>query len=109
MDSTFSLGYNNLIFPFLILLFGFILALLISISERVTKRLRFEGNNVEMDQETQSKTLEIGHVDNGNENLMHAARKRILELETEREKLQAENMELKHQLECSHHLNNDNV
>ena len=107
LDPPFSLGYNNIVFPFLVIIFGCTAALLTSLFEKVIKLPNFEDDYLEKDPGThlEGKTRENGHVDNftGCAPLL-AATKRILELETDRDKLHAEILELRYQLGCSHHV-----
>lgn len=67
LDSPLSLGYNNLVFPFLTLILGCFAALLISLCERVIKsQNNFQDNDMEIDPVTLSMdiTMETDQVDN---------------------------------------------
>ena len=84
--------------------------MLTSISEMIVKFLSFKGKKLEKveDKQLDGKTLEIGHFDICNDNLLLAARKKIFGIEPDREKLRAEVLELKNnQLRCFYDHNNE--
>ena len=102
-DQPLSLGYNNLVFPFLALVFGCSSALVISICERFIKLNDVENEHLEMKQVTNlnAQRLEMEN------NALITANIRIFELETDRNKLRAEILELRSQLGC-YYSRNDN-
>ena len=93
IDFPLSLGYNNLLFPFLVLISGCSVALVMASFERIIKPPNLEDNAVEIDNVTLM--MRTDQAEDCKENALLAAKKRILELEMDRDKLQAEVWELR--------------
>ena len=103
MDSAFlSLGYNNLVFPFLAFVIGCSAALLIAFCERVIKPGRFKDNDKGINnvKHLVNETVKTDLVANIRDNPLLKATKRILELEMDINKLTYEVHQLRKQLQC---------